>query len=318
VTKETKNEDPNSDAPESGAWTHFPSGWRQIYGGFSSAGVSVELHDFTPRTDFDWARSFHPESIEICLNLEGEGMLTSFGKCIVLGPASVAVYAIGGSPLVAVRKAGQRHCFVTVEMSRAYLRQRFPARPDGLLPLIASSFEDGPLRTGLAAIRPFTPAQSAAFRGIAEPPVHSVALPLWYEARLAEWLAECLFEQENELFCHRQLRTERERIEKVKAILAREFIEPPTLENLAQRVGMSSFYLSRTFSRIAQETIAQHIRKLRIERAAEHLAKGTHNVTEAAFAVGYSSLGHFARNFAAVLGRTPSEYAGSLKTGGTP
>jgi AraC-like DNA-binding protein len=172
---------------------------------------------------------------------------------------------------------------------------------------LTPSDEDS-LLTGLAAIRPFTPAQSAAFRVIAEPPVHSLALPLWYEARIAEWLAECLFLPEDELFCHRQQRTDRERIEKVKSILDAEFIEPPSLPEMARRVGVSTSYLSRIFSRVAGETIAQHVRRLRIQQAAEFLRKGTHNVTEAAFAVGYSSLGHFARNFTEILGCAPSSY----------
>jgi AraC-like DNA-binding protein len=302
------NDETQCTIPEAGTWVPFPGGWRQLYGDFPSMGVSVELHDFTPRKDFDWAQSFHPESIEICLNLEGEGVLTNSGKSIILGPSSVAAYAIGNTPLAAERKGGQRHRFITVELSRVYLRNRFPEKPAGLLPLIDGAFHDGPMPSGLAAIRPFTAAQSTAYRGIAEPPVHPLALPLWYEARLAEWLAECLFTPEDELFCHRQHRTDRERIERTKSILAAEFIEPPSLAVLAQRVGVSSFYLSRTFSRVAGETIAQHIRRLRIERAAELLRKGTHNVTEAAFEVGYSSLGHFARNFTEVLGRPPSAY----------
>ncbi len=314
VGKETKYTVSNRSTAEGGTWAAFPAGWKQLFGDFHALGISVELHDFTPRQDFDWARSFHPESIEICLNLEGEAQMKFNGKIVVLGASSVAAYAIGGAPLRAQRKGGQRHRFVTVEMTRSYLRNRFPAKPAGILPLIASALDEGTLTTSLAAIRPFTPAQSAAFRGIAEPPVHSLALPLWYEARIAEWLAECLFLPEDELFCHRQHRTDRDRIEKAKSILAAEFIEPPPLPELARRVGVSTSYLSRIFSRVAGETIAQHVRRLRIQQAAEFLRKGTHNVTEAAFAVGYSSLGHFARNFGEILGCAPSAYGSRNST----
>ena len=55
-------------------------------------------------------------------------------------------------------------------------------------------------------------------------------------------------------------------------------------------------------------TIPQFLRQARMQRAAEMLAAGTHNVTEAAFAVGYSSLGHFSKTFCEVMGCCPTLY----------
>ena len=45
-----------------------------------------------------------------------------------------------------------------------------------------------------------------------------------------------------------------------------------------------------------------------MEKAATLLQAGSHNVTEAAFAVGYSSLGHFSKNFCEVMGCCPTLY----------
>ncbi len=44
-------------------------------------------------------------------------------------------------------------------------------------------------------------------------------------------------------------------------------------------------------------TIPQYVREVRIEKAAELLLRGRHNVTEAAMEVGYSSLSHFSKAF---------------------
>ena len=44
------------------------NGWRQLYGGFYDVGVSVEWHEFELPHAFEWSRSFHPESLELCLN----------------------------------------------------------------------------------------------------------------------------------------------------------------------------------------------------------------------------------------------------------
>ena len=297
-----------SPAPERGVWLPFPSGWRQVHGSFHRAGVSVETHDIQPRSDFDWAPSFHPGSVEICLNVEGHAWLEA-GVRVHLGPAQSVIYSCGGQPLRAVRMSGGRHRFVTVEMSIPFLRQRLADCGGPLLPFVLEAVRTGSLTSAVSESRHFTAAQSASVRAAFHPPVAPGARALWYEAKIVEWLAETVFSEEGDLFCHRQQRIERERVEKVKAILAASLEYPPGLHDLARRAGVSAFYLSRTFSRVTGETIPEFLRRLRIERAAAMLSAGTHNVTEAAFAVGYNSLGHFSRSFAAVFGLNPASYA---------
>jgi AraC-like DNA-binding protein len=295
--------------PERGAWAIFPNGWRQLYGSFPSLGFSIEYHDLRAAGPVDWAKSFHPHSLEICINLEGRGQLQAGGRSWEIGPAQFAVYAIGREPIIATRTSGQRHLFITIELSPAFLRQRLHRNIDSLLPIAARAVSSGIAATDVHPPRPFTSAQSATLRSLPNPPVAPAARGLWYEARLLEWLAECLFDEADELFCHRQQRLDRERVERVKAALTADLENAPPLADLARLVAISPFYLSRTFSRLTGETIPAYLRRTRIERAAELLRTGTHNVTEAAFAVGYSSLGHFSRNFTEVLGCPPTRYA---------
>jgi AraC-like DNA-binding protein len=113
---------------------------------------------------------------------------------------------------------------------------------------------------------------------------------------------------ENKLLCERQKRIARERVERVTAILRRDFAEPPTLEQISRETGCSRFYLSRTFSRETGMTIPQYLRKLRMECAAELLKSGKCNVTEAAMEVGYSSLSHFSQAFCRIMGCCPALY----------
>ena len=110
----------------------------------------------------------------------------------------------------------------------------------------------------------------------------------------------------------RQKRVARERVERVKQVLARDLANPPTLEMIGQEVGCSPFYLSRIFSREVGLTIPQYLRKLRMERAAELLKSGEFNVTEAALEVGYSSQSHFSQAFHETFGCCPGLYP--LKT----
>jgi len=94
----------------------------------------------------------------------------------------------------------------------------------------------------------------------------------------------------------------------VVSILRGRLAEPPSLLEIGREIGCSPFHLSRTFSQEMRMTIPQYLRKLRMERAAELLRDGRHNVTEAALEVGYSSLSHFSLAFCQTMGCCPGLY----------
>jgi hypothetical protein len=54
-------------------WHAVGNGWRHLYGSVTGTGLSFEWHDFTLRKEFNWGKTFHPGSIEVCLNREGNG-----------------------------------------------------------------------------------------------------------------------------------------------------------------------------------------------------------------------------------------------------
>jgi AraC-like DNA-binding protein len=91
------------------------------------------------------------------------------------------------------------------------------------------------------------------------------------------------------MFCTRQQRLAQERVEQVIFLLKQNLVEPPSLEDLGRKIGCSHFYLGRSFSAQTGKTMTQYLRQLRMEKAAELLCNGEHNVTEAALEVGYSS-----------------------------
>jgi AraC family transcriptional regulator len=142
-----------------------------------------------------------------------------------------------------------------------------------------------------------------------QPPVPRAAQSLWYQSKALELMSHFLFAPKDpELFCMRQKRVARDRVERTKELLARDLANPPTLEALGQEVGCSPFYLSRIFSREVGLTIPQFLRNLRMERAAALLRSGRYNVTEAATEVGYSSLSHFSKAFCETIGCCPVLY----------
>src|SRR5688572_31058231 len=83
---------------EGKAWQAVGAGWKQLYGNFQNLGVSFEWHDFTTKSQFDWSKSFHPASIEICLNLLGSGTVALNGTRADFATRTGGFYCHGTSP----------------------------------------------------------------------------------------------------------------------------------------------------------------------------------------------------------------------------
>ena len=83
---------------------------------------------------------------------------------------------------------------------------------------------------------------------------------------------------------------------------------PVYLPDVAAHANLSPYHFLRVYKRAYGETPHEFLTRLRIERAKTLLARGSHNVTEACFEVGFSSLGSFSALFAHRVGLSPSEY----------
>src|SRR5579862_8212841 len=80
------------------AWTAIGEGWRHLHGSVCGVGVSFEWHDFMTHTEFDWGKSFHPGSVEVCLNLAGNGRVAFNGQEVAFAPLTVGFYRRGEQP----------------------------------------------------------------------------------------------------------------------------------------------------------------------------------------------------------------------------
>ena len=300
----------NEPTTEENAWRGVAPGWRQLYGDFDRLGMSVQWHDFRSARSLDWGRSFHPRSLEFCLNLEGHGEVEGPGveRCSYSAGNS-GYYAMADDPLSAFRRAHDHHQFVTLEFSRDHLQRQFVQNEADLEPQIRRVIFGDKEQTAVAPPRAMSMRQRSVVASLADPPVAKAAQILWYQSKALELMAHFLFAPKDpEMFCMRQKRVARERVERTKELLARDLADPPTLEALGQDVGCSPFHLSRIFSREVGLTIPQYLRNLRMERAAELLRTGRYNVTEAATEVGYSSLSHFSKAFCETIGCCPVLY----------
>ena len=298
---------------EAGAWSGVGAGWRPLFGNFRKLGFSFEWHDFRCAQELDWSRSFHPGGVELCLNLGGSGTLDDGEHRVELGPRMLAFYHQGKPPLAAAPRANEAHQFITVEFSPEFLQTRFQAEHENLHPLVRAVVRREAKRSQVAEADRLNTAMSQLVDSLRHPPVFARAQAVWFQCKAIELAAYLFFHSPGgELFCTRQQRAARERVERTCAILREHLSDPPPLEELGRLVGCSPFYLSRLFSQEVGLTIQQYIRQIRMERAAELLRSGKCNVTEAALEVGYSSLSHFSATFHQTFGCCPGLYP--LKT----
>lgn len=296
------------------AWQQFGAGWLPLFGGVLDSGVSFEWHDFKTRAPFDWGRSFHPDTVEVCLNLEGDGIISSAVTETAFTPMTVGFYRRGRQPLRGRREPNQRHQFLTIELSFGFLRQYLGEFVKSLHVVVREAVGGRGETSAVAPAMRLSSRHQQLLSSLRQAPVLALAQGAWYRAKALEAAAEFFFVagEDEELFCHRQKRLSAERVEKVLALLNKNLAEPPSLDEIGRAVGCSAFHLSRTFSAAAGLTIPQYLRQLRMERAAELLRSGKFNVTETALEVGYSSLSHFSHAFHETFGCCPGLYP--LKT----
>jgi AraC family transcriptional regulator len=83
---------------------------------------------------------------------------------------------------------------------------------------------------------------------------------------------------------------------------------PLDLEELARVACFSSFHFHRIFAAMTGETIADHVRRLRLERAAMELRSGGKQVIQVALDAGYEAHAAFTRAFKAAYEVSPAAF----------
>jgi AraC-like DNA-binding protein len=98
------------------------------------------------------------------------------------------------------------------------------------------------------------------------------------------------------------------RLARAREFMRHAYSNPVSLPDVAAQANLSPYHFLRVYKRAYGETPHEFLTRLRIERAKTLLAGGSHNVTEACFEIGFSSLGSFSVLFAYRVGVSPSEY----------
>jgi AraC family transcriptional regulator of adaptative response / methylphosphotriester-DNA alkyltransferase methyltransferase len=96
--------------------------------------------------------------------------------------------------------------------------------------------------------------------------------------------------------------------EEAAAIVGQEYDRDLALDEIARRVASSRRQLQRAYAEIGHTTFRTHLTGVRMDAAAELLARGTLTVREVAHRVGYRQPAQFAKAFRRHHGVSPSSY----------
>ncbi len=92
--------------------------------------------------------------------------------------------------------------------------------------------------------------------------------------------------------------------------LDQHYTQSITLDDIANALNVSTFYLSHVFSEESEFSLFAYLTTLRMEKARALLLSGAMNVSEVAHAVGYESGNYFSRVFRKHFGHPPSTFRG--------
>jgi AraC family transcriptional regulator of adaptative response / methylphosphotriester-DNA alkyltransferase methyltransferase len=101
------------------------------------------------------------------------------------------------------------------------------------------------------------------------------------------------------------------------AIVEREYAAELSLDDIARRVASSRRQLQRAYSEVGNTTFRDHLTRVRMDRAAELLARRSLTVREVAHRVGYRQPAQFAKAFRRHLGVAPSDFRAARGGGRT-
>jgi transcriptional regulator GlxA family with amidase domain len=99
-----------------------------------------------------------------------------------------------------------------------------------------------------------------------------------------------------------------ERIHFAEELLTRNLSSPPSTIELAKAIGVSRTKLYRGFNQLYGVSPMEYLRLKRIEKAGEMVKDKDLNMTQIAYALGYSSSSHFTKTFRDFFGMPPSHY----------
>src|SRR5690606_30349623 len=140
-----------------------------------------------------------------------------------------------------------------------------------------------------------TPSMSVVLYQIMNFNLHSSVKKLYYKAKVYELLSLLFNKPEGTTDESCPFKTDEEetmKIKQAKDILLKNMEEPPTLQELADEIGLNIKKLKQGFKQVYGDTVYGFLFDYKMEYARKLLDSGTYNVNEVGNRIGYSTASH--------------------------
>ncbi|MGB0376366.1 MAG: helix-turn-helix domain-containing protein [Flavobacteriaceae bacterium] len=162
-----------------------------------------------------------------------------------------------------------------------------------------------------------SPAMMVVLKQMVHSKIHESMLPLYLKAKVYELLglyfnsnAETDIEQCPFLADEANV----QKIRQAKTIILEQLSEPPSLQELADEIGLSLKKLKEGFKQVYGDTVYGYLLDHKMEEARRMLNSQQYNVNEVGLKLGYSTSSHFIAAFKKKYGTTPKKYLMSLSS----
>lgn len=204
--------------------------------------------------------------------------------------------------------AKQRLQLVRILLDLNYIRS-FGAAFDPLPSQLQLLLENNLIQRFHCSTGALTVAMQTALQQILNCPYSGIIKRIYLESKALELLAlqfHQWMEQDNPASGARSLpKDDVERLHHAKDILIRDLQNPPSLMDLAHKVGLNDYKLKSGFRQVFGTTVFGYLQACRMEQAKHLLVERQLSIAAIAHAVGYASQSRFCHAFKQRYGMTP-------------
>lgn len=163
--------------------------------------------------------------------------------------------------------------------------------------------------------RPISPMMAVVLSQISKKQIHSSMESLYLKGKVYELMSLYFNRNEEANIEQCPFLTDEDNVRKIrnaKDIIISRMSEPPSLQDLADEIGLSLKKLKEGFKQVYGNSVYGFLFDYKMEIARKMLSSGNLNVNEVGLRVGYSTASHFITAFKKKYNTTPKKYLMSL------
>ena len=260
---------------------------------------------------------------EISFYVSGGNIAVIQGKCqnIEFSPGQCGLGFPYQSKGVMEYSAGQRNVFITLylelQVLSDFVNDQLKILPDQLQQIVAGRSQSFYFRP-----YPVMPTMKLAAEQILNCCYEGEVRRLYLESKAIEIVAlhlQQLLSDTRETKKYPTLSVDDiERINQAKEFLLQNFLDPPSLSELARHVGFNDFKLKWGFRKVFGTTVFGYLNDYRLSKAKQLIAQDDLSISEIANAVGFANHSYFSAIFKRKYGVNPRAYLTTIRSAKLP